>query len=278
MHALLEEAIEADDAARWWWRVEESKRNSAWFMVQSVFRLSLVSARLTRYGFLAFPQRAYTLTYTIIASLRKRNIPISLSLFSPSSFRQLFPPSTRPSELITSVFPHLSNRSHVLARSLLHLSRDECKDKRKQLEQPRNERAANLGRFAVASQALEADLTSGKIDLSSALQEFEALGASMSLREGSPQCLNGALESIALYQHSHTISLAALQAHPASGGDRSSSHQSPTLRSVGHGPPVKPSRKTFRRDLTLPVLSISHGWSNLSGQSWLRSAQEAMMA
>jgi len=211
MHALLEEAIEADDAARWWWRVEKSKRNSAWFMVQSVFHLSLVSARLTRYGFLAFPQRAYTLTCTIIASLRKRNIPLSLSLFSPSSFRQLFPPSTRPSELITSVFPHLSSRSHVLARSPLHLTRDECKDKRKQLEQLRNERAANLGRFAVASQALEADLTSGKIDLSSALQEFEALGASMSLREGSLQCFNGALESIALYQHSHTIALAPLQ-------------------------------------------------------------------
>ena len=29
MHALLEEAIEADDAARWWRRVEKSKRNSA---------------------------------------------------------------------------------------------------------------------------------------------------------------------------------------------------------------------------------------------------------
>lgn len=211
MHILLEQAIEADDAAGWWWRVEKSKRNSAWFMVQSVFHLSLASAVLTRYGSSAFPQRAYTLTCTIISSLRKRNIPFSLSLFSPSSFRHLFPASTRPSELITSVFPHLSTRSHVLARSPLHLTRDECKDKRKQLEQLRNERAANLGRFAVASQTFEADLTSGKIDLSRALQEFEALGASLSLREGSLQCLDGALESIALYQDSHAIALAPLQ-------------------------------------------------------------------
>jgi len=48
MQMLLEEAIEADDAARWWWRVEKSKGNSAWLMVQSVFYLSLVLARLTR--------------------------------------------------------------------------------------------------------------------------------------------------------------------------------------------------------------------------------------
>lgn len=47
MQTLLEEAIEADDAARWWWRVEKSRTNSAWFMVQSELRLSLVSAKLT---------------------------------------------------------------------------------------------------------------------------------------------------------------------------------------------------------------------------------------
>ena len=93
----------------------------------------------------------------------------------------------------------------------MHLTRDECKEKRKQLEQMRNERAANLGRFAVACQALEADLTSGKFGLYRALQEFEALGASMTLREGSLQCLNGALESIDSYQTSHTIALAPLQ-------------------------------------------------------------------
>jgi nuclear-control-of-ATPase protein 2 len=190
MQMLLEEAIEADDAARWWWRVEKSKTNSAWFMVQSEFHLSFVSAKLRTYHVLAFPQRAYTLTSTIITSLRNRNIPISLSLFSPSSFRHLFPPSTGPSELITSVFPHLSSRSHVLARSPLRLTRDECKDKRKQLEHLRNERAATLGRFAVASQVLEADLTSGKLDLSRALQEFEALGANMSPRGQSLQSLN----------------------------------------------------------------------------------------
>ena len=209
MQTLLEEAIEADDAARWWWRVEKSRTNSAWFLVQSELRFFLVSAKLTHS--LAFPQRAYTLTSTIISSLRNRNIPISLSLFSPSSFRQLFPPSTRPSELITSVFPHLSSRSHVLARSPLRLTRDECKDKRRQLEQLRNERAAALGSFAVASQSLEADLTSRKIDLSRALQEFETLGASMSLQEGSLQSLNIALESIGSYQNSHTVALAPLQ-------------------------------------------------------------------
>lgn len=96
-------------------------------------------------------------------------------------------------------------------RSPLHLTRDECKDKRKQLEQLRNERAAALGRFAVASQALEVDLTSGNVNLSRALQEFEALGASLSLREGSLQSLNIALDSIGIYQSSHTVALAPLQ-------------------------------------------------------------------
>jgi nuclear-control-of-ATPase protein 2 len=211
MQMLLEEAIEADDAARWWWRVEKSKTNTAWFMVQSEFCLLVPPAKLTRYVFLAFPQRVYTLTSVIITSLRMRNIPISLSLFSPSAFRQLFPQSSRPSELVTSIFPHLSGRSHVLARSPLHLTHDECKDKRKQLEQLRNERATTLGRFAVASQVLEADLTSGKVNLSRALQEFETLGASTSLLGGSLQSLSSALESIDLFHMSHTTAVAPLQ-------------------------------------------------------------------
>lgn len=109
------------------------------------------------------------------------------------------------------MFPHLSSRSHVLARSPLDLTRDECKDKRKQLEQLRNERAAALGRFAVASQALEVKLTSGNINLAHGLLEFETLGASISLREGSLQSLNIALESIGLYHNSHTVALAPLQ-------------------------------------------------------------------
>jgi nuclear control of ATPase protein 2 len=99
----------------------------------------------------------------------------------------------------------------VFARSPFHLTRDECKDKRKQLEQLRNERAATLGHFAVASQRLEADLTSGRIDLFSALQEFEAMGASVSLRRGNLRNLNGALESIDLYHSAHMTTLAPLQ-------------------------------------------------------------------
>ena len=93
----------------------------------------------------------------------------------------------------------------------MHLTRDECKDKRKQLEQLRNERAATLGGFAVASQALEADLISGNIDLSRALQEFETLGASISLRGDCLQSLNGALKSMDLYHSAHKIALAPLQ-------------------------------------------------------------------
>ena len=99
----------------------------------------------------------------------------------------------------------------MLARSPLDLTRDECKDKRKQLELLRNERAATLGRFAVASQALEGDLTAGKVDFSHALQEFETLGASMSPLEGSLKSLNIALESIGLYHNSYIAALAPLQ-------------------------------------------------------------------
>lgn len=47
MQTLLEEAMEADDAARWWWRVEKSKMNSAWFMVQSELPLFFGLAKLT---------------------------------------------------------------------------------------------------------------------------------------------------------------------------------------------------------------------------------------
>jgi nuclear control of ATPase protein 2 len=127
----------------------------------------------------AFPSRLLYLTRTILQTLRNRNIPLSPSIFTPSSLRQLFPSSNvlRPNALIAALFSHLQTHPHTTSltfdssRQRLHrtskgaahtfiiwtqslftiftlpydLTRHECQVKRRELEKIRDERAEVLG-------------------------------------------------------------------------------------------------------------------------------------
>lgn len=133
---------------------------------------------------LALPARLVNLAETIVQSLRTRNIPLTPSIFTPSSLRSLFPSdnSLRPNALTTALFPHLRNHSHTIPLSYYsatpsrqsssissagqravgtmsiwtetlstfvtlpyQLTKHECHIKRKELQKIRDERAEVLG-------------------------------------------------------------------------------------------------------------------------------------
>lgn len=131
--------------------------------------------------FLAFPLRLLDLTRTILQTLRTHHIPLTPSIFTPSSLRRLFPSANafRPNALTTALFPHLQTHSYAApltykplpSRQQLHHTRKtivssfahwnqsllaiftlpydltwhECQVKRKELEKIRDERAEVLG-------------------------------------------------------------------------------------------------------------------------------------
>lgn len=119
------------------------------------------------------------MTRTILWTLKTHNIPLTPSIFTPSSLRRLFPSSNTllPDSLTTALFPHLQTHLHTITlfcnpfpsrqesknksitnsvaiwtRSLVSiltfpydLTRHECHVKRRELEKIRDERAEVLG-------------------------------------------------------------------------------------------------------------------------------------
>lgn len=128
-----------------------------------------------------------------MSAIRRQNIPLSPSVFTPSSLRRLFPSRNilRPNTLTVALFPHLRHESYpttllfaqsntqaaervrglslwiqqacshvwqTLSSSLnspVTLARHECSFKRKTLEAMRDERATTLGHLVVLTNALE---------------------------------------------------------------------------------------------------------------------------
>lgn len=88
-------------------------------------------------------------------SLRRRNIPVTLSTLRLNSIRRLFPTTSHPSELLIAAFPHLTTRNRFFPSSPFTLAHDECRIKRKQLEKLRDDRALRVGLLASASHDLE---------------------------------------------------------------------------------------------------------------------------
>ncbi|GLB38357.1 putative NCA2-domain-containing protein [Lyophyllum shimeji] len=163
IEGCLSQATQAETEAEWWADIERSWLNVAWYLLQTL------------------PPRLAKLIRVILGALRAQGVPISLSAFSPSSLRQLFPSTDhrRPSALSTTVFPHLRRQpfsitsstilystfsphptSHgsvftkvwatlnpvlTLAIMPIELTRQECNFKRKELEKIRDQRAEALG-------------------------------------------------------------------------------------------------------------------------------------
>ncbi|KAF9013543.1 ATP synthase regulation protein NCA2-domain-containing protein [Cyathus striatus] len=173
----LNQAIQVEADAEWWADVERSRLNVAWYLLQSMFFFFSPP----------FPSRLADLVHTILQKVRARQLPIRLSLFTPSSLQLLFPSSDvlRPSALTTALFPHLSKQPFSIPSSAflfpftpapkeddrlsikftgtvyryiylvasyitfpLELTRQECSHNRRELEKIRDEKAEVLGKLA----------------------------------------------------------------------------------------------------------------------------------
>ncbi|KAJ7508582.1 NCA2-domain-containing protein [Mycena galericulata] len=147
----LNEAAEIEAEAEWWANVEGSSIGVAWFLLQTL------------------PSRMARVVRTIVDTFREQRLPFRPSLFTPSSLFRLLPPTAlRPSALTTSFFPHLEHEQMLTSlwsrqfssprqymQSIwsavflpFHLTREECRYKRRRLEKLRDERAEQLGQLA----------------------------------------------------------------------------------------------------------------------------------
>ncbi|KAJ6601330.1 NCA2-domain-containing protein [Mycena vulgaris] len=149
---FLNEAAEIEAEAEWWANVERSRIGVAWFLLQTL------------------PSRVARVLRTILDVFREQRLPFRPSLFTPSSLFRLLPSTAlHPSALTSSFFPHLKHEptftsllwSRPPARtfSYIHsiwsavflpfnLTREECRYKRRKLENLRDERAEQLGQLA----------------------------------------------------------------------------------------------------------------------------------
>ncbi|KAG6890607.1 hypothetical protein C0995_006583 [Termitomyces sp. Mi166 len=164
--SYLSQATEAETEAEWWADIERSRWNLALYLLQTT------------------PSRLFNLIRVVIQTLRVQDLPLTLSAFTPASFRNLFPSTDprRSSALQQVLFPHLRHQSlsvtssailyssftptltspgnvfaifwrfleplFSLTRLPIELTRQECAFKRKELEKIRDQRAEALGYVA----------------------------------------------------------------------------------------------------------------------------------
>ncbi|KAG5650132.1 hypothetical protein H0H81_000593 [Sphagnurus paluster] len=164
--SCLAQATNADTEAEWWEEIERSRLSVSWYLLQTS------------------PTRLANLAHVILEALRTRNLPVSLSAFTPSSIRQLFPSTDprRPNVVNKALFPHLHHQTLPITTTTIlfssadsrqkgsdnltsklwkildpifsltdlpiELTRQECNFKRKQLEKIRDHRAEALGYLA----------------------------------------------------------------------------------------------------------------------------------
>lgn len=191
LDTYLSEASDAEAEAEWWADVERSRQNVAYYLLQSEFVDLPIACHALNVS-PAFPARVINLTRTILRTLQTRNIPLTPSIFTPSSLRRLFPTNNalRPNVLTTALFPHLKTHPHTVtltyvsseepvaggaktansillwAQSILRiftlpyeLTTHECRIKRKELEKLRDERAEVLGALTNMRSELASALT-----------------------------------------------------------------------------------------------------------------------
>ncbi|GJE91742.1 NCA2 domain-containing protein [Phanerochaete sordida] len=91
LEVYLDEASDAETQLEWWADIERSRIRSAYYLVQTL------------------PLRIYNVVDTVIRSLRRQNLPLQLSSFTPTALQQFFPSRSalRPHGVTLALFPHL---------------------------------------------------------------------------------------------------------------------------------------------------------------------------
>ncbi|THH28707.1 hypothetical protein EUX98_g5487 [Antrodiella citrinella] len=104
LNVFLDEASSADTEAEWWGDVSRSRWNVALHLLQTL------------------PRRLLDVCRTIVDTVRSHNVPLQLSVFSPSSLRRLFPTRNvlRPNTLTVALFPYLRHQPYGAALSHTH--------------------------------------------------------------------------------------------------------------------------------------------------------------
>ncbi|KAF8606954.1 NCA2-domain-containing protein [Ceratobasidium sp. AG-I] len=141
-------ALEAEDEAEWWAGVQRGGTSVAYFLLQTL------------------PLRLSRLSHTVLHAMQDHNPPLAISSLRPSLIRQLFPSTTKPSALVTSLFPHLSDSAHATwyLQTPVQLVRAECSKNRISLEHMRDAYAEKYAKLhAIGSQL------SGSPDLSASM-------------------------------------------------------------------------------------------------------------
>lgn len=121
LNVFLKEASEADTESDWWNDVTRSRWNVAYYLLQSKQNSVATSHSAIRvdFSFTALPIRILNLSRTIVQTVRKQDIPLHPSIFTPSSLRRLFPTTNvlRPNKLTVALFPYLRYQPYTISLS-----------------------------------------------------------------------------------------------------------------------------------------------------------------
>ncbi|QRV77604.1 nuclear control of ATPase protein 2 [Ceratobasidium sp. AG-Ba] len=140
MLGMRDLALEAEDEAEWWAGIQRRQTGVAYFLLQTL------------------PQRLMRLSNTILHTMQSHDPPLAISSLRPGLIRKLFPSTTKPSALVTALFPHLSDSAHATwyLQTPVQLVRGECTKNRVALEHMRDRYAEKFAKLhAVGSQIKE---------------------------------------------------------------------------------------------------------------------------
>lgn len=159
MSALLAQAIQADEEADWWRRVEQVGGGAAWYLLQSEW-CQFLSNRL-HFGWLTFgihvamPWRVVRLGRGMTSTIRSHQRQITLQTFSLQNLDRIFTPSLLSHLFRRSFFPSAKHPYNFFRTNPIELTRQECRARRMELEKIRDRRAKSLGQLANVRRAVE---------------------------------------------------------------------------------------------------------------------------
>ena len=180
MRLMLQEAIQADDEAEWWQRVEQVGGGTAWYLLQSERAFRFEQANKLKIQPLALPHRVARLGHSVVSTVRSHERQISASTFSVANLDRMFPSHTLSHLFKRSFYPQLHHPYDFFRTNPLDLARRECHAKRAQLTKVRDERAKILGSLANLRTLVErcigssSDLESKKANLATVVEFMES--------------------------------------------------------------------------------------------------------
>ncbi|KAG9083867.1 Nuclear control of ATPase protein 2, partial [Ceratobasidium sp. 392] len=148
MLGMRDLALEAEDEAEWWAGVQRRQTGVAYFLLQTL------------------PQRLARLSHAVLHAIQVHDPPLSMSSLRPGLIRQLFPSSTKPSALVTALFPHLSESANATwyLQTPVQLLRGECTKNRVALEHMRDRYAEKFAKLhAIGTQITLSNIPAGAV-------------------------------------------------------------------------------------------------------------------